>query len=196
MKILKLLIANLEFQEFLSFGGSGEIIPLKYGHRFTSGDIAYYDDIYSLPAGKFPVTDFYYDSFRFWLQTNSYNITTGAIESGIESIAGVGQLGVGAFTGNAEGMISGATRSLGIYSYAWNLQKELYLKKRIPPASVSQSANGNILTASKENGFAFYQMSIKREYAVIIDNFFSRFGYKVLANKVPNILRKKKLELC
>lgn len=43
------------------------------------------------------------------------------------------------------------------------------------------------MTALRENSFAFYQFSIKREYAEIIDNFFSKFGYKTLQTKIPNI---------
>ena len=35
--------------------------------------------------------------------------------------------------------------------------------------------------------FTPYKMSIKEEYAKIIDNFFSMFGYKVNVVKVPNI---------
>lgn len=183
-------------------GGSGILVPLRYGHHYSSGDIGYFDDIYSLPSGKYPVTDFYYDSYRFWLQTNALNITTGAIESGIESIAGGLQIGAGALTGSAEGVTSGIGRYTSIYGYAYNLSKELYMKKRIPPASVSASANGNVLTALSENGFVFYHMSIKREYAEIIDNFFSKFGYKTLKNKIPNIMGRsnwnyvKTIEAC
>lgn len=37
------------------------------------------------------------------------------------------------------------------------------------------------------NGFSFYKMSIKKEYAKIIDDFFSMFGYKVNEVKIPNV---------
>lgn len=37
------------------------------------------------------------------------------------------------------------------------------------------------------NGFSFYKMSIKQEYAKIIDDFFSMFGYKVNEVKIPNV---------
>ena len=146
--------------------------------------------------GKYPICDQYYDSFKYWLQNNLFNISSGAIESGLESMAGVLQIGVGASTGDVSGVASGVGRTAGIFGYAWNLQKELYMKKRIPPSSISNSANGNVISALKENVFSFYQMSIKREYARLIDNFFSKFGYKVLSEKIPNITRKKQLELC
>lgn len=37
------------------------------------------------------------------------------------------------------------------------------------------------------NGFSFYKMSIKQEYAKIIDDFFSMYGYKVNEVKIPNV---------
>lgn len=37
------------------------------------------------------------------------------------------------------------------------------------------------------NGFSFYKMTIKQEYAKIIDDFFSMFGYKVNEVKIPNV---------
>ena len=125
--------------------------------------------------------------FSIWLNNNSFNLTTGAIETGLESIAGGLQLGVSAFTGDVEGMISGGTRGLGIYGYAYDLFKKIHEVKRIPPQTISHSANGDVMNALRENIFIFYQYCIKREYAEIIDNFFSKFGYKTLQIKVPNI---------
>lgn len=46
---------------------------------------------------------------------------------------------------------------------------------------------GDINTCSNKNTFIFYQMCIKEEYAKIIDNFFSMFGYKINEVKIPNI---------
>lgn len=37
------------------------------------------------------------------------------------------------------------------------------------------------------NTFHFYKMSIKQEYAKIIDDYFSMYGYKVNEIKVPNL---------
>lgn len=45
----------------------------------------------------------------------------------------------------------------------------------------------NINIAGDMNGFFFYQKSIKSEYAKIIDDYFSMYGYKVNELKIPNI---------
>ena len=44
---------------------------------------------------------------------------------------------------------------------------------------------------SEMMGFVYYQMSIKAEYAKIIDDYFSMFGYKVNSLKLPNIYGRK-----
>ena len=65
----------------------------------------------------------------------------------------------------------------------------MYNKKKIPPVTISQTSSSEIMASGNYNylGFSFYQFCIKREFAEIIDNFFSKFGYKTLKNKVPNI---------
>ena len=168
--------------------GNAILTPERYGN--VSGEPYLYDyEIYGLPCGKFPMTSINFDYYRLWLDKNIFNITTGGIESGIESIAGAFQLGAGAFSGDIEGMSSGITRSLGIYGYTYNLFKEMYNKKKIPPVTISQTSSSEIMASGNYNylGFSFYQFCIKREFAEIIDNFFSKFGYKTLKNKVPNI---------
>ena len=49
--------------------------------------------------------------------------------------------------------------------------------------------------ASNKNTFTIREMRAKTEYLQIIDNYFTRFGYKVNRLLFPNITRKEKLEL-
>lgn len=169
--------------------GNAILTPQSYGNISTPEEYPFEYTIYALPMGKFPMISINYDYYRLWLDKNMFNITTGAIESGIESIGGALQMGIGASTGDVGGVVSGGTRSLGIYGYAYNLYKEMYNKRKIPPVTISQTSSSEIFCGSPINhmGFSFYQFCVKREYAKIIDNFFSKFGYKTLENKVPNI---------
>lgn len=57
----------------------------------------------------------------------------------------------------------------------------------IPSSVEGQLNSGDVNVASGNNTFHFYKMSIKQEYAKIIDDFFSMFGYKVNEVKIPNI---------
>ena len=60
------------------------------------------------------------------------------------------------------------------------------------PATYHGNVNaGDFITASGKNGFYFYKMSIKEEFAKSIDDFFTKFGYKVNSLKVPNFTGRK-----
>ena len=64
---------------------------------------------------------------------------------------------------------------------------EVYKHSLSPLTAKGNTNGGDINTCSNRNGFSFYKMSIKQEYAKIIDDFFSMYGYKVNEVKVPNI---------
>lgn len=174
--------------------GNAILTPQKYGN--ISGEPFNYDyQIYGIPIGKFPMTSINFDYYRLWLDKNIFNITTGAIETAAESIVGAVQMGVGLVGATSgadvglEGATSGFSRSMGMLGYALNLQKEIHNKRKIPPVTISQMSSSEIMVSGNYNylGFSFYQFCIKREFAEIIDNFFSKFGYKTLKTKVPNI---------
>ena len=67
-----------------------------------------------------------------------------------------------------------------------NLLKFTHIVYHLTPQKEIQMVE--ILTHVRgRNGFSFYKMSIKQEYAKIIDDFFSMFGYKVNEVKIPNV---------
>jgi hypothetical protein len=56
-----------------------------------------------------------------------------------------------------------------------------------PPQVNGNTNNGDIMMAMDENCFHVFKMSIRYDFAKRIDDYFSRYGYKVNALKVPNI---------
>lgn len=56
-----------------------------------------------------------------------------------------------------------------------------------PNSARGNTNGGDINVCSQKNGFFFYNYSIKAEYARVIDDYFSMFGYKVNRVKTPNI---------
>lgn len=56
-----------------------------------------------------------------------------------------------------------------------------------PPQLVGNSNNGNVAYASNHITVDLYAMSIKREFAIYIDNYLSKYGYKVNRIKSPNL---------
>ena len=57
----------------------------------------------------------------------------------------------------------------------------------IAPQTRGNLNSGDVITSSNKNNFRFYKMSIRSEYAVIIDEYFSMFGYKVNLVTIPNV---------
>jgi hypothetical protein len=52
-------------------------------------------------------------------------------------------------------------------------------------------ATGDVILSMKQYGFTYRKMSIKYEYARIIDEYFSMFGYKVNTCKIPQFTSRR-----
>ena len=148
-----------------SVGGSIKLVASNY-------DIVNNEEN-GLIAGKLPTLNWSEDSYTNWLTQNSVNIGLGIASAGISLVSG-------AISKNAGNVISSgmdiANQLASVYQHS------------LQPNSARGSVNaGDINVCDKKNGFFFYKMSIKPEYARVIDNYFSMFGYKVNILKVPNV---------
>ena len=136
-----------------------------------------YDEEEGLIAGKFPYMNWATQSYNDWLSRNSLNLTGQFFVGGIQTVAGV-------YTGEPLTTMDGLSK-------VFNVSKQMYEHKMIPDSSRGNINGADINTASDQNGFYFYKKSIKAEFARIIDDFFSKFGYKVNRIKQPNIYGRK-----
>ena len=126
-----------------------------------------------ITLGKYPQLNWATDMFTNWVTQNGVNVAT--------NLVGNTALTVGsAMTGNVAGGITGI-------SGVANALNEVYKATLIPPQSYGNINSGDIMTSAQENTFHVYRMTIKQEYAKIIDHFFSMYGYKVNDVKLPNI---------
>lgn len=85
-------------------------------------------------------------------------------------------VGVGAGAGL---MVGGAA---GIFN---NMQSN-YQASLQPPQAKGNQNSGDIIFADGLVNPTINEMSLKREIAVSIDNYFSKFGYKINKTKLPN----------
>lgn len=131
------------------------------------------NDIEGINMGKFPICSWNTDVYTNWLTQNGINIGLSIAGSAVSGIAG-------AVTGNAIGLAGGI---LGIA----NTLGEIYKESLVPNQSEGNINSGDVVTATGNNDFHFQVMSIKKEYAKIIDDFFSMYGYKTNEVKIPNI---------
>lgn len=129
-----------------------------------------------LPYAKLPSLSWINDSYTNWLTQSAVNIPIGLAEMGI---------GVGL------GMITGGNYGKGqIFSGAGRIASQLletYQHQFDPAQSKGSLSSGDALSSDERLEPTFYQMSVKQEYAKIIDDYFSAYGYKVNSYKIPNI---------
>lgn len=158
-------------------GGSIKCVPKDY-----KGESRYQQE--GIIAGKFPTCGWANDNYTNWLTQQSVNTARGNIGAvaGIIVGAGLAATGVG-------GMAGGALIGTSIGTLAGNVFNQMKEQFQHTPVAATASGNvnaGDVVTCYDMNKFYFIKMSIKAEFARQIDDFFTRFGYKVNRLKVPN----------
>ena len=160
----------------ITTGCSIKLYPLNYKRADTSvWKTKCYN--YGMIGNKYPTCSWKSDSYTNWLTQNSVNIA-------LNSVQNLASIGVGAFTGNVGAVGSGA---LGIA----NTLAQVYEATFLPNQAKGNTNGGDITCSNEMMGFTAYQMSIRNEYARIIDSYFSMYGYKVNRLKLPNITGRR-----
>ena len=140
--------------------------------------------------GKFPTFSWSGDAFTNWLTQNAVNIAVG-IGSGLVNTAVGAATGAanGGAIGGLQGAIGGLQNTLGAVTNALTSAVAASFE---PNISKGNTNGGDVTFSSNTLTFHFYKMTVKPEYAKIIDDYFTMFGYKVNRVKVPNISGRKR----
>lgn len=133
-----------------------------------------------LISGKFPTLSWASDPYTNWLSQNAINLGVGIGSSVLQFIAG-GATTI--MTGGAMGLGTMLNSAMSFFETAG----QVYQHEMVPKTASGNTNGGDINTCSGNNTFFFIKKCIKNEYAKIIDDFFTRFGYKVNRLKKPNI---------
>ena len=153
------------------------------------------NDIEGLNLGKFPVCSWSNDVYTNWLTQNSVNIGL-SVAGGITSaLIGVGAVVAAPVTAGASLGLAGAVGVAGsvaggIGAIA-NAVGSVHQQSFQPPQAQGNTNAGDVTFANSRTTFTAYQMTIKEEYARIIDDYFQVFGYKVSRVKTPNKNHRK-----
>lgn len=160
----------------ISIGCNIKLIPQNYKKYSSSTGNSLYT--YGISGSKYPTLGWVGDTYTNWLTQNAINISTGFISSGLSTIGS-------AMTGNASGAVSGM---LGI---ANNLS-QIYQHSLVSETGQGNINSGDLTYSSKKMNYTLYKMSVKEEMAKVIDQYLSRFGYKVNEVKTPNLNSRTK----
>lgn len=151
----------------ISPGMSIKAIPLFYKNENINYN-------YGIMGGKLPVCSYQSDVYLNWLRQNGLNSVFNVIGGVISTAGGIG-------TGNI-----GAT--VGGLSSVYNALHQHTLADMTPNQAKGNTNAGDVNFSDTYCGlFSIYKMSIKPEYSRVIDNYFSRYGYRINEVKMANI---------
>ena len=180
--------ATYHYEEFSSstfkFKTKGSITPgcsIKCYPLNYKGVTNNYDE--GINYGKYPVCSFNTDMYTNWLTQNSVNLALNMVSGAGQIVGGLGVAiasgGVGTAVG-ASSVVSGAATIA-------NTLAQVYEHSLIPPQAEGNLNNGDINYSMGINKIMFYKMTIKEEYARIVDQYFSMYGYKINQVAIPHL---------
>lgn len=153
------------------------------------------------PIGGFPQVAYSYDKYSDYLALNQNKLEFQKTQMTVNAITGAISSGVGGATsgftaGGVVGAVAGA--AVGIGKSVWQ-SVQGFSQISAEKADIDAQPNGLVgsaqtpdtLVLQERFGLMFHQMCIRPEYAKIIDDFFSRYGYKVSSLKTPSITTRK-----
>lgn len=163
------------------------LFPLRY--RNSGG---YPDYTSGLSFSMFPQCAWAGDAFKAWwaqhaasyLTSLSTNIVGSVVGAGGDFMSGVASSsGSAGYAGLAVGVAQGAFRLSSAISSECSRYHDL---KMMPSQTYGQARSGYLLYGIDKNRFLMRQECIKYQYAKMIDDYFSMFGYKCRKLKIPN----------
>lgn len=166
------------FAVYSAIEQGGSVVVTPQNSKKSSASITGDGWSESIPAGKLPILSWSSDYYLNWQAVNGTNIKLQALGSAVNwglSTAGIlaGNGGGSYSTGNLASDVAG-------------IMQQIKEAKITPPQAEGNVSTGDVGFATGEAKITFRKMSIRAEYAEIIDKYFSAFGYKVNAFKVPN----------
>lgn len=180
--------ANGNSPTYYMAGALGQGCSIKLVPNGYKGQQANYENYQEgIVSMKYPICGWATDYYTNWMTQNAVNIPIS-----IAGTAGSLALGVAGSiaTGGMAGILALGGAALSANMQIGNLLNEQY-KASLVPDQAQGNANCSDVTFSWNQCFTVKCMSIKSEYAQIIDNYFSMFGYKVNIVKTPNITGRR-----
>lgn len=168
-------------------GCSGRLYPKYYKGQGTNVDE-------SLPLGKYPICEWSCDAYINWLTQNAINIPTQIMGIGGNITGQVtnGNFNMGAGANSSIGETAGstATNILNVAGNIANIIGQFYSASLLPSITGGQNT-ADVNFVNGLNTFVIYEMKCKDEYLKIIDDYFTRFGYKINRVLEPNIVGRR-----
>lgn len=139
------------------------LVPIGY----LQGDASF-----SMIVKDFPQVGISVDSFKAWVAQN-------ALPTAVSVLGSLGTAVGSALTGNALGAVAGVG---GLIQNATQIAQAA-----IAPDRANGRSSGGVRIAYGNKDIYFKTMQCRRDYAEIIDDYFTKYGYATKTIKTPNI---------
>lgn len=172
--------ANFTIKGIPNQGCDVKLIPSNY--KNTDADSGY---AWSIPSQKFPTLSWLSDYYLNWQATNGVNAV---VQSVNKTVKDWNASDTSTDAGMLKAIGEGVTNFIG---YAGQVFKSVssatnqYEASITPDQSKGNANTGDINFALGKVSFSGYRMSIKAEYAKVIDDYLTAYGYKVNEFKMP-----------
>ncbi len=174
---------KFEISACLSNGASGMIVPKNYKGQSLNIDEG-------LALGKYPTIEWNSDGYINWLTQNAVNVPTQLVGLGGNITGKIANGNFSATAGANSSLGQTATNILNVAGNIANLIGSFYSASLLPTIQGGTNT-ADINFARNRNYPVFYEMKCKDEFMKIIDDYFTRFGYKINRVLEPNIVGRK-----
>ena len=181
-------MAEFRYEDFINNAPLFSLVGLQspscpmflYPKNYKKDSTNYSGYTWGIPLAKIPQGSWNADMYTNWMTQNGINILGMKIDAPTShAIMGSVQALGGAATLSPESIGSGLGSMFGAVT-------ETYRASMIPNQIGGQTTVGDVTFAYDKLAPTFYKMSIRSEYASIIDDWFNRFGYKINRVVVPD----------
>ena len=156
--------------------------------RYKNSGITYVED-QMMVMKQWPQASIAVDQYKAWVA----QMTSGG---GWVSIAGkiaktAAAIGGGFIAGGPIGAVAAAGSAAGLAGEAMSLIEDK-IKYDAMPDAVQGTANSSILMGINQKKFIIYHRRITEQYARVIDDYFTAYGYRVNIVKTPSMANRPK----
>lgn len=159
--------------------GSVKLVPRNY-----DGVVDNYEEGFSL--GSFPTCAWNSDMYKVWLAQNQGSLASSAGTAALSIVGGVGAIALAPFTGGVSlavgGIMAAGSGAMSVFSMLAADQD-----RQIQPLQSRGAHSPSVNISYGKQTFSFYKKTVTEERAKIIDDYFTRYGYKIMRVQTPNL---------
>lgn len=134
---------------------------------------------------NFPILPLQIDEYKVYQQENRGRDTIGIVSAILSTAGAFASVGVSAVAGNVAGVVAGAGSAINTAGQAYMAIKKTQDAQFIQNSFKGQIGTSDLALAAGRMGYFVIVQTIDKEHAEVIDDYFTRYGYKVCCHIIP-----------